>query len=84
MVERQTTLIDPVLFVAWRRSLLLRRACVGDEEDLPYAKFAVGGLTSKMSSTFKIDGLTGSANGHFGTSGGGLRQGVVKAWKRFV
>eukprot|EP00967_Tisochrysis_lutea_P024970 scaffold28689_cov30-Tisochrysis_lutea.AAC.1 len=66
------------------RSFLVRSACVGDEEDLPYAKFVVGGITSKMSSTFKIDGLTGAANGHFGTSGGSLRPKTVKGWKRLA
>ena len=48
-------------------SLLLRAACVGDEEDLPYAKYAIDGIMRKASTSFKIDGHTGSTNGHFGT-----------------
>lgn len=34
-------------------SLLLRAACIGDEEDLPYARYAISGVTRKASSTFK-------------------------------
>ena len=55
-------------------SIFIRKAIVGDAEDLEYAQFAVGGLTSKASSEFNFSGLTGSANGHFGgvaTSGKG-------------
>ena len=48
------------------KSILVRGACVGDAEDLPYAKFVVKELTSKRSSTFAIDGHTGAVNGHFG------------------
>ena len=68
------------------RSLMLRGACVGDEEDLPYTRFAIDGLTSKMSTEFKIDGMTGAINGHFGSSGGSLSRranGDVQ-WKRTV
>ena len=67
-------------------SLMLRGACVGDEEDLPYTRFAIDGLTSKMSTEFKIDGMTGAINGHFGSSGGSLSRranGDVQ-WKRTV
>jgi hypothetical protein len=59
-------------------SVMIRRACVGDSEDLEYAQFLVGGLTSKASSEFKFTGLTGSTNGHFG---GVQANGTVK-WKR--
>ncbi len=48
-------------------TILVRNACVGDDEDLVYAKYAQTALTSKQSSTFKIGGMTGSTNGHFGT-----------------
>jgi hypothetical protein len=58
--------------------VMIRRACVGDSEDLEYAQFLVGGLTSKASSEFKFTGLTGSTNGHFG---GIQANGTVK-WKR--
>ena len=47
--------------------LLIDDACVGDEEDMKYTTFVVGGLTKKASSTFAMTGLTGSTNGHFGT-----------------
>ena len=73
------------LAAAGCRSLVLRRACVGDDEDLVYASFALRGLTSKMSSEFRIDGMTGAVNGHFGSSGGSLsRRGDVgeAQWKR--
>jgi len=48
------------------KALLVRGACVGDSEDVIYSKFAIKELTSKRSSTFAIDGHTGSTNGHFG------------------
>ena len=48
-------------------SVLLRDACVGDEEDLPYSKFAISQLLSKQSASFAMDGFTGSTNGHFGS-----------------
>ena len=48
-------------------SLLLRHACVGDDEDVPYTQYAIDGIQRKASSTFKIDGFTGAVNGHFGS-----------------
>ena len=60
--------------------VLLRAACVGDDEDIKYARHAVGLLRSKRSSSFAMDGFTGSTNGHFGTSYGGADK--PKAWKR--
>jgi hypothetical protein len=59
-------------------SILVKRACVGDGEDVEYAAFAVIGLTSKSSSEFKFTGLTGSTNGHFG---GVAAKGGTK-WRR--
>jgi hypothetical protein len=59
-------------------SVFVRQACVGDGEDLEYAQFLVGALTSKASSEFSFSGLTGSTNGHFG---GIQANGTVK-WKR--
>lgn len=47
-------------------SVVVRKACVGDAEDIMYSQFLVNGLTSKASSEFKFTGLTGSTNGHFG------------------
>ena len=61
-------------------SVLVRGACVGDDEDIKYARHAVGLLRSKRSSSFAMDGFTGSTNGHFGTSYGGADK--PKAWKR--
>ena len=60
--------------------VLLQGACVGDDEDVKYARHAVGLLRSKRSSSFAMDGFTGSTNGHFGTSYGGADK--PKAWKR--
>ena len=60
--------------------VLLQGACVGDDEDIKYARHAVGLLRSKRSSSFAMDGFTGSTNGHFGTSYGGANK--PKAWKR--
>ena len=60
--------------------ILVRRACVGDDEDLPYVKFVQKGLTSKQSNAFAISGLTGSANGHFGT--GVSRKPSSVSWRR--
>lgn len=59
-------------------SILIRSACVGDSEDMEYAQFCVGGLTSKASSEFKFSGLTGSTNGHFG----GIQSNSSVKWKR--
>ena len=47
-------------------SVYVKRACIGDKEDIDYSSFVVGGLTSKASKEFKFSGLTGSTNGHFG------------------
>ena len=44
----------------------MRGACVGDVEDLSYARYAVQQLTTKRSAAFAIDGHTGAVNGHFG------------------
>ena len=49
-------------------SFLFERACIGDAEDLKYSNFVVESITKKSSSQFKMTGLTGSTNGHFGTS----------------
>ncbi len=59
-------------------SLVLEEACVGDEEDLKYAVYAIEELNKKSSSSFSMTGLTGSTNGHFGVSSHG---GEVK-WRR--
>ena len=52
---------------AGARGVLLRGACVGDDEDAPYAAFAIGRLRTKKSTSFGMDGFTGSTNGHFGS-----------------
>ena len=49
------------------KSVLMEKACVGDSEDLHYANFCIQGMTSKASSEFKITGMTGHVNGHYGT-----------------
>ena len=54
------------LVAAGCKALLVRRACVGDAEDVMYSKFVVKELTSKKSSSFNIDGHTGAVNGPFG------------------
>lgn len=59
-------------------SLILGGACVGDEEDVKYAAYAIEQLNKKSSSNFSMTGLTGSTNGHFGVSSHG---GEVK-WRR--
>ena len=59
-------------------SVLLEKACVGDGEDVAYASFAINGLTKKKSSTFKMSGLTGSTNGHFG----GVASSTTTTWLR--
>ena len=48
--------------------LLYQKSCVGDAEDLKYTNFVVESITKKSSNQFKMTGLTGSTNGHFGTS----------------
>lgn len=63
------------------RSLLLRAACVGDNEDIAYAQWAIDALASKASQEFKISGLTGAANGHFGTKAVGSAVRAVE-WAR--
>ena len=59
-------------------SIMVRNACMGDTEDLEYAQFFVGGVTSKASSEFKFSGLTGSTNGHFG----GIQSNSSVKWRR--
>lgn len=59
-------------------SILVKKACIGDKEDIDYASFLVSGLTSKASSEFKFSGMTGSINGHYG---GLAANGSVK-WDR--
>lgn len=59
-------------------SLLLEKACVGDEEDIKYSQHAIEGINKKSSSSFSMTGLTGSTNGHFGVSS---HAGDVK-WRR--
>lgn len=59
-------------------SVLIKKACVGDKEDIDYASFLVNGLTSKASSEFKFSGLTGSTNGHFG----GIQSNGSVLWER--
>lgn len=61
--------------------LMFENACVGDEEDLKYTNFIVGGVTKKASSTFAMTGLTGSTNGHFGTLSDNVSIEDAK-WKR--
>ena len=55
------------LSTAGVKAVLMEAACVGDAEDLPYASFCIQGMTSKASSEFKITGMTGHVNGHYGT-----------------
>lgn len=59
-------------------SVLVRKACVGDKEDIEYASFVVSGMTSKASKEFKFSGLTGSTNGHFG----GIQSNSSVKWER--
>ena len=61
------------------QSVFVIDACVGDSEDLEYAKYFLSEVTSKSSRTFKMTGLTGSANGHFG---GVQSQSKGQNWKR--
>ena len=60
--------------------VLLQGACVGDDEDVTYSSFAIGRLRAKRSSSFSMDGFTGTTNGHFGTSHGG--ESKPRPWKR--
>ena len=55
-------------------------ACPKPRLPSPRAQWALKELTSKQSRSFKIGGLTGAANGHFGT-GVPMTKGVVE-WKR--
>ena len=55
------------LAAAGCKAVMMKDACVGDSEDLHYTSFCIEGLTSKASSEFKITGMTGHVNGHFGT-----------------
>lgn len=59
-------------------SVLVKDACVGDQEDIEYSAFCVSGLTSKASQEFKFSGLTGSTNGHFG----GIQSNSSVQWER--
>jgi len=59
-------------------SVLVKKACVGDGEDIEYAVFVVDGMTKKKSSQFNMTGLTGSTNGHFG----GVASSVGRTWLR--
>jgi hypothetical protein len=59
-------------------SLLLPDALVGDSEDVEYAQFVVDGVRKKASETFKMTGLTGSTNGHFG----GVASKTSRTWLR--
>jgi len=70
------------LAAAGCKALLVRQACVGDDEDLAYATFAVKALKSKKSSTFNIDGHTGAVNGHFGGTRSGSASAPEDGWAR--
>lgn len=61
-------------------ALVIDEACVGDAEDLKYTAFVVESINKKSSSTFAMTGLTGAANGHFGSniSGGNAKS----KWRR--
>jgi len=61
-------------------SVLIHDACVGDQEDIKYSSFVVENINKKSSSTFQMTGLTGAANGHFGSEvSGGFR---AAKWQR--
>eukprot|EP00961_Rhodomonas_salina_P113369 1525097-Rhodomonas_salina.2 len=63
------------------KAMLVSKACVGDVEDLPYARYVVTEMASKASSEFKITGMTGHVNGHYGT--GTFEKGdSERMWKR--
>jgi hypothetical protein len=47
--------------------IALLGACVGDGEDAEYARWATETLASKASQEFRITGMTGHVNGHYGT-----------------
>ena len=58
---------------------MLADACVGDAEDQAYVKWAVDALLSKQSKEFKITGMTGHVNGHYGTGTFEKSQNEVRA-----
>lgn len=61
-------------------SILIQEACVGDQEDIKYTSFVIESVNKKSSSTFQMTGLTGAANGHFGSDvSGGFR---AAKWQR--
>eukprot|EP00287_Rhodomonas_sp_CCMP768_P008340 CAMPEP_0196723592 /NCGR_PEP_ID=MMETSP1091-20130531/5687_1 /TAXON_ID=302021 /ORGANISM="Rhodomonas sp., Strain CCMP768" /LENGTH=285 /DNA_ID=CAMNT_0042065549 /DNA_START=185 /DNA_END=1042 /DNA_ORIENTATION=+ len=64
------------------KSIMLRNAIVGDEEDLQYSRFVLDKLKDKSSSNFRITGMTGSTNGHFGTGSFGAQEEAGIVWKR--
>ena len=68
------------LAAAGAAAVVLRSACVGDDEDVPYCQHAVKELMSKQSREFRIGGLTGAANGHFGTGVSSKRG--AREWRR--
>ena len=64
-------------------SVLVRAACVGDDEDAAYAAWVAAALRSKRSSEFGgIGGLTGAANGHFAVGGAHASGDSPLEWKR--
>jgi len=64
------------------KTLLVKQALVGDEEDMQYSRFILDTLTNKASNAFRITGMTGAANGHFGTGDFGKKVEDVIEWKR--
>ena len=50
-------------------SVLVRGACVGDDEDAAYAAWVAAGSLEAPSEFGSIGGLTGAANGHFAVGG---------------
>ena len=66
-------------------SVLVRGACVGDDEDAAYAAWVAAALRSKRSSEFGgIGGLTGAANGHFAVGARAREWRQPVGWKRAV
>ena len=66
--------------------LLLKNACVGDDEDVKYLQYAIKGISKKSSSSFSMTGLTGSTNGHFGVAshGGDVMWNWKELWYLFM
>ncbi|EKX54586.1 hypothetical protein GUITHDRAFT_63469 [Guillardia theta CCMP2712] len=62
-------------------AIVLEDAVVGDGEDLPYVRWAMEAILSKASTEFKITGMTGHVNGHYGT-GTFERSDKQMEWKR--